>query len=96
MDLILDVLAVVVLVGVFVAAGMWLSGVEDPVVTRANRRTWLVIAPLTAISAVLSAVTDAWVIAVALGLWTVLELAMGLVPDLPDRLRNRQGSPPAG
>ena len=49
--------------------------------------------PLTAISAVLSAVTDAWVIAVALGLWTVLELAMGLVPDLPDRLRNRQPAP---
>ncbi len=90
-----DLLAVAILGGVLVIAGMWLWGVDSPATTRANRRWSLVYPALIASLAILNAVTADWLMAVALGIWAALEYAMALAPDLPDRLRTRHGSPPA-
>ncbi len=86
-----DLLAMAILGGVLVIAGMWLRGVDTPATTRADRGWGLLYPSLIAGLALLNAITGDWLMVVALGLWAVLEYAMALVPDLPARLRIRQG-----
>ena len=92
-DLVLNILAVITLVLALVLAGAWLLGVDrEEHVKKLGKRRWLLSAGLSFSIAATFAITDDWIMAIAIGIMAVTELGLALFPDLPlDRLRTRPG-----
>ncbi len=57
MDLVLNILAVITLIGVVVLTAMWLLGVDRENTAKISRRWWLIFAGFAAVNAILSAST---------------------------------------
>ncbi len=90
-DLVLNILAVITLVLALVLAGAWLLGVDREKTAQVSKRRWLLSAGLSFSIAATFAITDDWIMAIAIGIMAVTELGLALFPDLPDRLRTRPG-----
>ena len=88
-DLLLNVLATVIIIGILVVTVRWLRGGETPTFTTRSRPWALTSAGLIATIAIAYVLTADWLVAVAFALWSALEFAVALAPDLPDRLRTR-------
>ena len=90
-DLLLNILATFMIVGVLVVTVRWLRGGETPTFTTRSRGWALTSAGLIATIAITYVITAHWLVAVAFALWSALQFAVVLAPDLPTGYAPGQG-----